>query len=172
MLALYLALQNRTVPITSATAPAYAFLATIVRDNGHIERNRDLLSLAMQACPENISYALNYLHSLELVGDFEGGLEFSKKFIKTLLSNDSVGGSSWKGKPFHLREIYKLLEDQSVYGSKVLECSNVAGRVDFVEETDFCKSHVEVDGNKQDKRCVLKLGREGKVSGVNLVCYI
>lgn len=79
------------VPISPQTAPAYAFLATIVRDTGHVKRNRDLLHLAVTNCPESVTYGLNYLHALELTGEVKEAWEFGREFIGRLKGMGGLG---------------------------------------------------------------------------------
>jgi tetratricopeptide (TPR) repeat protein len=62
-------LLQSIVPLNAASASAYAFLATVSKDHGAVDAACELLLLAHQTVPSNHSYALNYVHALELQGD-------------------------------------------------------------------------------------------------------
>jgi len=62
-------LLKNTVPLNVASSSAYAFLATVAKDHGAVDAACELLLLAHRVQPDNHSYALNYVHALELKDD-------------------------------------------------------------------------------------------------------
>ena len=87
------------LPISPSTAPAYAFLATTLRDVGQTNRSLDLLKLAAGAKPGSAAYALNCFHAFELVGDLEGGFRFVKGFLKGLKGESKVSVATSTKRP-------------------------------------------------------------------------
>ncbi|GMH33936.1 hypothetical protein BSKO_01770 [Bryopsis sp. KO-2023] len=59
---------------------AYAFLSGKVKDRGAIGASLKLYKKAMQVEPTNSSFALDYVHLLELSQDFKGVVEFAQAF--------------------------------------------------------------------------------------------
>ena len=154
----------KNLPIARDTAPAYAFLATILRDEvrvsesrrtsqctirptlycsslrssqGHVQRNVDLLKLAHEAFPENCSYALNYFHSLELVGKYEEAFSFAKEFLKSQRTHEDLA-----------KQVYNTIQGEtSVFGKEEGGAAKeTCTRVAYKVETSSVRSHVVVDG--------------------------
>lgn len=63
---------------------AYAFIAGKVKDYGAIGASLKLYLKALDFEPLNTSFALNYLHTLEIKQDFKGVLEFAHSFCKRI----------------------------------------------------------------------------------------
>ena len=61
-----LALLEAAVPLNASSASAYAFLATVVKEQGAVDAACGLLLKAATANPSNHSYALNHVHAHEL----------------------------------------------------------------------------------------------------------
>jgi hypothetical protein len=57
------------LPLSAASASAYAFLATLVKDEGQVDAACGLLTLAGRAAPADHCYALNLVHAHELRAD-------------------------------------------------------------------------------------------------------
>jgi hypothetical protein len=83
------------VKLTADSAPAYAFLATIVKDNGGIEESRQLLELSSKAKPEVASYALNLIHAFEICNDYDMAYEVLKGYLSKY-PKSAVGRASIK----------------------------------------------------------------------------
>jgi hypothetical protein len=56
-------------------APAYAFLASIVKDYGGVDAATELYSIATRILPSNTNSMLSYVHTLELSCKYETAIE-------------------------------------------------------------------------------------------------
>lgn len=63
---------------------AYAFVAGKVKDYGAINVTLQLYLKALEFEPLNTSFALNYLHTLEIKQDFMDVLEFARGFCERM----------------------------------------------------------------------------------------
>jgi len=70
------------VPCTANTASAYAFLATVVKEQGAVGTSLELLSRAHKAAPSNGSFALNYVHAFEILNDYAGAYSALVAFLR------------------------------------------------------------------------------------------
>ena len=120
------------LPASPETAPAYAFLGTVTRDAGAIKEHCELLRIASEQQPRSTSYALNYAHSLELVGRWEDCFRYFEEFLPVC------------GETMNCHEILKIIKSQkSVFGS----ASGVSQqRMQWVLETASARCHAKVDG--------------------------
>eukprot|EP00941_MAST-03F_sp_MAST-3F-sp1_P005489 g5489.t1 len=75
--------------------PAFAFLATVVKDFSAIDQSVKLYEKALSAIPNNACYALNLIHTMELCGKkgYSAALDVFRKFYKANASV-MVGGVS------------------------------------------------------------------------------
>ncbi|GMH85357.1 hypothetical protein TL16_g10204 [Triparma laevis f. inornata] len=134
------------LPLDASTAPAYAFLATIVRDEGHLSAATKLIELAFVGSNmSNKSYALNYLHALELEGKFGEGFSMIKRFLKGLAG--TMRGSAF-GLADGVTDFYKVLErlEDENGTDKFGNNNKLHTRVKVIEETPTHRGHVIIDG--------------------------
>ena len=74
-------LLTAQIPISSGSAAAYAFLATVIKDGGAVENSVELLRMASSVMPNNASYALNLVHGLEICNDYPGAFTEAREFL-------------------------------------------------------------------------------------------
>lgn len=80
------------LPPTAASAPAYAFLATVAKDNSHLAAAERLYRVATQHAPSSASYALNLMHVLELELEYDKALDVLAAFLRAQDAARAVGG--------------------------------------------------------------------------------
>lgn len=71
----------KQLPPSDKAAPAYAFLAAIVKDNSAMNVCIKLLSLASTLKPENASYVLNLAHAYEILFDYKSAIQVINDFL-------------------------------------------------------------------------------------------
>ena len=89
------------------SAPAYAFLATILKDHGQINVAITLLTIAYDFHQGNISYALNLIHLHELVYDYTQARDLLLGFTrynKTLTLRGHLAASELNGLLYSLQK--------------------------------------------------------------------
>lgn len=64
----------------SGFGSAYAFLAGKVKDGGAIRAALELYERAVKAEPQNPSFCLNYVHTLEIAQDYKGVFSSARIF--------------------------------------------------------------------------------------------
>lgn len=72
----------KQLPPSDKAAPAYAFLAAIVKDNSAMNVCIKLLSLASTLKPENASYVLNLAHAYEILFDYKSAIQVINNFLQ------------------------------------------------------------------------------------------
>jgi tetratricopeptide (TPR) repeat protein len=76
-------------------APAFAFLATVIRDYSAIDQCIQLYEEVIKINPTNAAYALNYVHALEIQLRYEDGMKHISSYLERN-GGGSVGGVSNK----------------------------------------------------------------------------
>eukprot|EP00741_Cyanophora_paradoxa_P008807 tig00001376_g8524.t1 len=76
-----LALLLSELQSVPSAAPALAFLATVVKEHGAVEEAVSLYERAVELAPASASYALNYVHTLEVLARYERALEATAEFL-------------------------------------------------------------------------------------------
>ncbi|OQR99083.1 hypothetical protein ACHHYP_07371 [Achlya hypogyna] len=69
-------------PTSASTAPAFAFLATLAKDHGAIDGCLACFETAVALAPANASYALNYVHALEVVATYNRAYAAAVAFLR------------------------------------------------------------------------------------------
>ncbi|KDO32857.1 hypothetical protein SPRG_02550 [Saprolegnia parasitica CBS 223.65] len=67
-------------PSSATTAPAFAYLATIAKDHSAMNGCLACFAQAVTLAPAHASYALNYLHALEVVVDHAAAYDVARAF--------------------------------------------------------------------------------------------
>lgn len=75
----------------TSSAASLAFLSLPAKDFGAVEASATLLQKATTLAPTSASYMLNYVHTLEVLLDYQRGFEATKKFLRDN-KELSVGG--------------------------------------------------------------------------------
>jgi tetratricopeptide (TPR) repeat protein len=87
-----IATLNKELKLGTEAAPAYAFLATVVRDFGALKESAALYESAVQACPENHNYCLNYVHVLENLAAYQKAFDVLVGYFEQHSDFQCVGG--------------------------------------------------------------------------------
>ena len=64
------------------SAASLAFLSLPAKDFGSVEESAILLQKAIELTPASASYVLNYVHTLEVLLDYQRGFESIKTFLR------------------------------------------------------------------------------------------
>lgn len=75
------ALQCEVLLPSRESAPAYAFLATIAKDNGALQLSSAMLQVSVEHSPSVASYALNLAHIYEVLCDLPRALECVCRYL-------------------------------------------------------------------------------------------
>ena len=73
-------------------ATAIGFLATVVRDYGQLQAAADLYKLTVASSPENYNYALNYVHVLENMAEYDMALAEAAKLLASRPADALLNG--------------------------------------------------------------------------------
>ncbi|KAF0701144.1 Aste57867_8367 [Aphanomyces stellatus] len=68
-------------PMSVSTAAAYAYLATVTKDHGAIHASLACFRQAVHLVPLDATYALNYVHALEVCASYADAFAFVKSFL-------------------------------------------------------------------------------------------
>eukprot|EP01125_Pyxidicula_operculata_P020157 TRINITY_DN739_c0_g1_i1.p1 TRINITY_DN739_c0_g1~~TRINITY_DN739_c0_g1_i1.p1 ORF type:complete len:850 (-),score=164.87 TRINITY_DN739_c0_g1_i1:58-2607(-) len=90
---------------------ALSYLASVVKEFGALEASSKLYKSALQLLPTSTSYALNYVHVLEILNQYEDAFTFIKEFF---MRNKNFGLS-------HLScaQVYNVIKDYSDIRTKL-----------------------------------------------------
>jgi len=72
---------NELLQVQSA-APAYAYLAMIIKDYGAVNESAELYRRAFELKSDQPTYCLNLVHVLEVCYRYPEGIEFIKEYCK------------------------------------------------------------------------------------------
>ncbi|CAK5061992.1 unnamed protein product [Aphanomyces euteiches] len=74
-------LKQALDPSVDSTAAVYAYLATVTKDHGAMNACLACFRQAVKAAPHDTTYALNYVHALEVCAKYDEAFAFMKIFF-------------------------------------------------------------------------------------------
>lgn len=86
-------LAQELAAVPASAAAAFGFLATVIKDYGAVQESTQLYLKALALKPQSSSYALNLIHGLEVLNQYQQAFDEVKAFCKanaqmTLVSDD------------------------------------------------------------------------------------
>ena len=147
---------RKQLPVSTDTASAMAYLATIAKEESQLSASITLYQDTCKAMPTSASYALNLMHVYETLADYESALRVALNFLK--YNSDKKDNKEIEG--LSITDLYltlqKAISSSVKWGSNKSDVSlddeiNNEYSVAFYSDNDRDRIHVKLNNNDTEE---------------------